>query len=347
MQLARLWDPWQISEGSLPNRGTQSEKLRFILNYAVLAPSSHNSQPWLFKINENGVDLYADRTRALPVTDPDDRELIVSCGAALFHLRLALQHFGYVIRVESLSDSTNQDLLARVIVDTKNDYRASRVDNLLFNAMTKRRTNRMPFENRKIPDTLLQELQASASKEGTWLNFALGEDNRNQVADLISEGDRIQMANRHFRRELAAWVHPNRAVSHDGMPGYALGISGFASSFASIVVRTFDIGKGQAAKDRQLASGSPVLGLLGTDGDSLSDWLSTGQALARVLLRARRDGVWASFLNQPVEVPELRPRLRDLFGRKGFPQMLMRMGYGQDVRPTPRRTPGEVLVRGR
>lgn len=347
MQLARLWDPWEISEGGLPKRGTQSEKLRFILNYAVLAPSSHNSQPWLFKINENGVDLYADRTRALPVTDPDDRELIISCGAALFHLRLALQHFGYSIRVESLSDSPNQDLLARVIMDMKNDYQASREENLLFNAMTKRRTNRMPFENRKIPDTLLQELQASANKEGAWLHFALGEDNRNQVADLISEGDRIQMANRHFRRELAAWVHPNRAASHDGMPGYALGISGFASSFASIVVRTFDIGKGQAAKDRQLASGSPVLGLLGTDADSLSDWLSAGQALARVLLRARRDGVWASFLNQPVEVPELRPRLRDLFGRKGFPQMLMRMGYGQDVRPTPRRTPGEVLMRGR
>jgi hypothetical protein len=347
MQLARLWDPWEISEGGLPKKGTQSEKLRFILNYVVLAPSSHNSQPWLFKITESGVELYADRTRALPVTDPEDRELIISCGAALFHLRVALQHFAYSVRVESLPDSNNQDLLARVMIDAKNTKRAGREENLQFNSITKRRTNRMPFEDRKIPDTLLRELQASASKEGAWLHFASGEDNRNQVADLIAEGDRIQMANRHFRRELAAWVHPTHAVSHDGMPGYALGISSFASSFASLVVRTFDIGKGQAAKDRQLASGSPVLGLLGTDGDSLSDWLTAGQALARVLLHARGDGVWASFLNQPIEVPELRPRLRDLFGRKGYPQMLMRMGYGQDVRPTPRRTPGEVLLRGR
>jgi hypothetical protein len=345
--LSKLWDPWEISEGGFPKKGEQSDKLRFLLNYAVLAPSSHNSQPWLFKITQSGLELHADRTRALPVTDPEDRELIISCGAALLHLRLALQHFGYSFQVKTLPDPNSQDLLARVIIDAENPNETGREDDALFKAMTKRRTNRMPFENRRIPDALLLEFQASASKEGAWLHFALGDDNRNQVADLIAEGDRIQMANRHFRRELAAWVHPNRAASHDGMPGYALGIGGLASSFASLVVRTFDVGKGQAAKDRQLASGSPVLALLGTDADTASDWLSAGQALARVLLHARSNNVWASFLNQPIEVPELRPRLRDLFGRNGFPHMLFRMGYGQDVKPTPRRTPGEVLVRGR
>src|SRR3712207_8375749 len=103
-------------------------------------------------------------------------------------------------------------------------------------------------------------------------------------------------------------------------------------------IRTFDTGRGQAAKDRQLAEGSPVLAILGTGGDAPPKWLAAGQALARVLLGARTEGVWASFLNQPIEVPELRPRLRDAIGQSGFPQLLLRMGYGPEVRPTPRRS---------
>jgi len=155
------------------------------------------------------------------------------------------------------------------------------------------------------------------------------------------------MANGHFRRELAAWIHPNRTASHDGTPGFAFGLSSLASYLGPLVVRTFDIGRGQAAKGRELATGSPVLVLLGTDGDTPADWLSAGQALARLLLRARVDDVWASFLNQPIELPDLRGRLGDSLGRKGFSQLLLRMGYGQDVKPTPRRTPGEVLMRDR
>jgi hypothetical protein len=107
------------------------------------------------------------------------------------------------------------------------------------------------------------------------------------------------------------------------------------------------MGKGQAARDRQLATGSPILAVLGTETDTPEDWLSSGQALERVLLRARNGDVWSSFLNQAIEVPDLRTQLRDLLGRKGFPQVLLRMGYGQDVKPTPRRTPGEVLMRER
>jgi hypothetical protein len=205
----------------------------------------------------------------------------------------------------------------------------------------------MPFDTRLLPELLSPELQAVASFEGAWLRIVQGDESRNKVARLITEGDRIQMSDGHFRRELAAWIHPNRTASHDGTPGYALGFGSLTSYFGPLVVRTFDVGRGRAARDRQLATGSPVLAVLGTDADTPADWLSSGQALERVLLRARSEDVWCSFLNQPIEVPELRTQVRDLLGAKGFPQALLRMGYGQDVKPTPRRTPGEVLMRER
>jgi nitroreductase len=343
--MAELWDPWQISEGAFSKTGTSSDKLRFLLNYAVLAPSNHNAQPWLFRIVSDGIELYADRTRALPVVDPEDRELVMGCGAALFNLRVAFRHFGYETIVRSFPDANKPDLLARVNFGEGNA--ASAEEHALFQAITKRRTNRMPFGTQPVSESLLRELQAAATKEGAWLHIVLGDHDRNMVADLIAKGDRIQMSDGHFRRELAAWIHPSRTASHDGTPGYAIGFSGVTSYLGPLVVRTFDMGSGRAAKDRQLANGSPVLAVLGTQNDTPADWLWAGQALARVLLRARVDDVWASFLNQPIEVPELRIQLRDLLSLKGFPQILLRMGYGQDVKPTPRRTPGEVLMRER
>ena len=131
------------------------------------------------------------------------------------------------------------------------------------------------------------------------------------------------------------------------MPGYAHRLGNVTSVLAPLVVRTFDIGKGQAARDRELAAGSPVLIILGTERDTVQAWLAAGQALERVLLHARAEEVWGSFLDQPIELPELRGKLLDMLGLIGFPQFLLRLGYGQEVKPTPRRTPGEVLLRGR
>jgi len=341
--VSELWNPWETSDASFPTKGDSSDKFRFLLNYAILAPSSHNSQPWLFNIVGDEIELYADRRRALPSVDPHDRELITSCGAALFHLQIALHHYGYSGRVRTFPRADDPDLLTSVgFGDRRNP---SEEDEVLFRTIPKRRTNRMPFEQRPVPNDLLASLENAAKKEGAWLHVLRDESRRGKVADLVAEGDRVQMASASFRRELAAWIHPNRVVSHDGMPAYSMGMSGFGSGLAPLIVRTFDVGKGQAAKDRQLATGSPVLALIGSETDAPSDWLDAGRALAHVLLLARASEVWASFLNQPIEVPELRTKLRNELNVGGFPQLLLRMGYGADVKPTPRRTPGEILMR--
>jgi hypothetical protein len=340
MMKARL-EPWEVSEGDFPTTSGTEEKLRFLLNYAVLAPSSHNTQPWLFRIGGTQVELYADRSRALAVVDPEDRALIISCGAALHHLRVALRHFGYADEVKVLPDASDSDLLARVSLEKSRV--PTEADNQLFQAITRRRTNRLPFENREVPAQLIAALQEAAKKEGAWLGTVDGDEARNAVADLIAQGDRTQGADRSFRRELAAWLHPNRSRSRDGMLGYAFGFGDLMSLAGPVIIRTFDWGNGQAARDRQLAQGSPVLAVLGTDADSPTGWLAAGQALSHVLLRASAEGVWASFLNQPIEVPELRPRLSALLSGPGFPQLLMRLGYGPEVQPTPRRWVDEVL----
>jgi nitroreductase len=340
-QVSVLSDPWKVAEGDFPKSRDAEEKLRFLLNYAVLAPSGHNTQPWLFKVRNGKVELYADRTRGLPVVDPEDRALVISCGAALFNLRVAVRHFGYAYEVQPFPDPNDPDLLARVRLGPEQE--ATEEGELLFEVLKERHSNRGPFGDRQVPGRLLSALQAAVWEEGAWLHLVQDEAAKHALAELIAKGDRIQLADKRFRRELASWVHPNRTKSRDGIPGYAFGFGDVMSLAGPFVIRTFDTGKGQAAKDRQLAEGSPVLAVLGTEGDTPADWLAAGQALARILLRSRAEGVWGSFLNQPIEVSELRPRVRETVGEAGFPQLLLRMGYGQEVRPTPRRAMEEVL----
>ncbi len=334
--------PWDVRETDFPAAGTPAEKFSFLLNYAVLAPSSHNSQPWLFRIVADSVELYADRSRGLAVIDPDDRELTISCGAALFHLRIALRRFGYIGAVTTFPDADDPDLLARIHLGIKRD--ATPEAQALFAAIYQRRTNRQAFEQRPLPEDMLVALQEAAHTEGAWLYIVRGEKDRNAVADLISLADGMQWQDKHFRRELVAWARTTRMQRQDGIPTYALNLGGLTTQVGLRAGRTFDLGNGQAANDRQLAMGSPALVVLGTHVDTVYDWLIAGQALARVLLHARSQGVWASFLNQPIEVPEVRPMLHNVIERAGFPQLLLRLGYGPDIPPTPRRRLSEVLL---
>jgi Nitroreductase family len=345
-------EAWNVSENDFPKGGSLSEKMHFLVRYAILAPSGHNTQPWLFKIvGNNIIEIYADRSRALPLVDPDDRELVISCGAALYNLRLAANHFGLAHDVQLLPDKNNNpDLLARISLNDDvqpNIHTQAEDETALFEAITMRRSNRSPFENRKLPNDLLASLKDSAKTNDAWLDVIDDEERKNALADLISQGDRIQLSDKRFRRELAAWIHPNRSKSRDGMPGYAHGMThDIASHMGPFLIRTFDIGKGQAAKDKDLASGSPVLAVLGTDGDEPLNWIQTGQALARILLQARARGVWTTYMNQPIEVPELRPSVLQTLGRNtGFPQLLVRLGYSKEVKPTPRREIDDVIVK--
>jgi hypothetical protein len=105
------------------------------------------------------------------------------------------------------------------------------------------------------------------------------------------------------------------------------------------------MGRGRAAKDEDLAAGSPVLAVLGTDADTPADRMAAGQAVARVILRATVDEVSYSFLNQPNEIPALRMRLGEVIGHDaGWPQMLLRLGYGPSGPHTPRRPVADVLL---
>lgn len=311
------------------------DTIHALIERAMLAPSSHNTQPWLFRTGEGFVDLLADRTRALPVNDPDDRELVISCGAALFTLRVAAAGAGFGVRVDAWPAASEPDWLARVhLVPGEADAALA----ALSPAIEQRRTWRRTFADLAVDARDRDALQAAAAAEGATLAVMDDDVRRHALAGLVARGDHLQWETPSWRRELAMWMHPRR--ERDGLV-----VPGAAAAVTRAVVRSFDMGDGVGAKDRQLAQGSPLLSVLGTPGDTPADWLAAGQALQRALLTGIGAGLQASYLNQPVEVEELRGRVQALVPEAGVPQLVLRWGHAEGGLPAvPRRKLADVLA---
>ncbi|NPT56139.1 Acg family FMN-binding oxidoreductase [Paraburkholderia elongata] len=333
---------WSIDEHQIdPNAGIE-EKLRFALRYAVLAPSNHNTQPWHFIVDGDCITLCADRLRALPMVDPFDRELIISCGAALFNLRVALSHFGLAYAITLFPSPADVDVLAHLRI-----LRDGRCDTSLpplFDAMPRRVTTRETFADEPIPVELQLRREEAGTAEGADIVCAGNTVIRERLATLIAEADQTQFKDPRFRRELASWIHPKR--SQDGMPALSQGMRvllDLAVPLVGSVIRTFDQGGGMAAAHHTLVTGSPLLLCIATGADDAAAWLAAGQALERVLLTAADEGITASYLNQPIEVASLRDTLRAALNLDGVPQLLLRIGRGRQTPHSPRRPLAEVV----
>ena len=322
-----------------PTRG--ADQLRLLLELAILAPSTHNSQPWRFSIvDDDTVEVRSDARRMLPRIDPLGRQRLMSCGAALFHIRLGLRRYGWFDEVEYLPEPSEPDLVARVMRGRR--LQPSARDLELFAAIPHRRTNRAPFLLRPVGRALGDELIREAATEGAWL-VRLHPHDKLEVASIIADADRRQFSDAVFRRELGRWLRPRGSRKRDGIPmarrdvPSALPVAGLA------LLRRFDVGGGIAARERELATRSPMLAVLGTRLDEPRDWITAGEAMEAVLLRATHLGLSASFLNQAVEEPELRRAIAVAARGAGAPQLILRFGWGSAVSATRRRSVDEVL----
>jgi nitroreductase len=335
-------NPWSVCASDFPYEGSPIDKMRFLLNYAVLAPSSHNTQPWLFRLHGGGVDIIADRTRALPVIDPHDRELVLSCGAAIGMLRIALRAFGHAGAVELMPNPNDPDLLATIGLGEP--HRATRRDTDLRDAITRRRTTRVSFEDRAVRPSVISEMQAMAANDWITVKICMRRNERTELANLISEADRLQFADPSFRRELGAWMHSRHSATRDGMSLASMGVPDLLTPLGAAALRSFDIGGGRAAASQEIATHSPAIAIVATDRECPEDWLLAGQALANILTIATARGLSCGYLNQPVEVPGLRLRLAQTFLPDTYPQLILRLGYGPQIPPAVRRSVDEVVT---
>jgi len=317
----------------------------YLIEVAARAPSVHNTQPWRFAVTGQAVELYADAERQL-LEDPSGREMIISCGAALFGLRLAIRSLGCQPETGLFPDPAQLNLLARVRAGRPEPMTSD--ERAMLHAVPHRHTHRGAFEPGPLPGDLLAQLKADAAAEGARLVAVGNGPAYRKLTRILGAWSRkrdlypASHAQIQSQTETQRWTREPGSQDRDGVPAYAYPATGGRES-GHLPQRDFDLGRGWGFRPSG-GPPAPVTAVLVTPGDDQESWLHAGQALQRLLLRAASQWVFASLQSQPLQSASVRAQIRSGLTLPGAPQLLLELGVARTTHATGRRPAGEMTV---
>ena len=310
----------------------------YLIATAARAPSVHNTQPWRFRVGKYAIELYADPARKLQM-DPVGREMLISCGAALFGLRLAIRSLCYQPMIDLLPDPKRLRLLAIARLGAAQPMTAR--ERQLLEALPHRHTHRGPWDPGPLPAGLAAGIQHDALAEGAELVIIDRALSCHRLADIIAAAGRRQDLDPVAREEMLQWTRGAADPAYDGVPAHAFHAQAGRQP-GQLPQRDFDLGRGLGL----LPAGGPppaATAVLVTSGDGRADWLRAGQALHRLLAHAASTWVFASLYTQPLEAAAIRTLIQDRLALPGHPQILLQLGLAHTARATARRSPADMI----
>jgi hypothetical protein len=303
---------------------SQRPEIRDLIRYATLAASGHNTQPWRFRVGAGQIVILPDLTRRTPIVDPDDHHLFASLGCASENLALASGARGRpgTITFDPANGGTVVFLHGPGPVE----------NSVLFDAIPKRQSTRAEYDGRPVSAADLKTLAASAAIPGVDLILITNRPQMNRVRDLVVAGNNVQMADPAFVRELKAWLRfspREAALSGDGLFSAVTGNPTLPAWLGPPVFDWFFNTDTENEKYARHLRSSAGVAVFVAEKEDREHWVLAGRACQRFALEATALGIKHAFINQPVEVPNLRPELAGLVGLPGRrPDIVMRFGYG-------------------
>lgn len=302
---------------------------------AARAPSVHNSQPWRWVAGESELELFFEPDRAPRATDISGRESIISCGALLDHLRVAMASAGWHANVARFPNPNDPDHLATIdfsAMDFVTDAHRARAD-----AILRRRTDRLPFLPPRDWDTFEPVLRSSVDRDLAAL-YVLPDTARPHLAEASRLTESLRRYDTHYHAELLWWTAPFELS--DGVPYDAL--VPVAERDRVDIARAFPAGDNPDRRTEVEVDHSTIL-VLSTRGDSRREAFGCGEALSDVLLEATLAGLATCTLSHITELDTSRDIIRALTGGDDDPQLLIRVGSAPALSPTPPPTPRRPL----
>lgn len=323
----------------MPDAMVDADVLKAAVQLACRAPSLHNSQPWQWVAEGARLHLYVDHSRILYSTDKSGREALISCGAVLDHLCIAMAAAGWTANVDRFPSPNNLDHLASF------DFRPNLVTDAhrrRADAILRRRTDRLPFASPGNWESLEPALRDAADARVVHLDV-IADKQRPELARASQLTESLRFYDSSYHTELDWWT--GHFENSDGIPRSSL-LSADENDRVD-VGRAFPV---SAHDERPAAFGqdeSLVL-VLSTDEDTPGDALRCGEALSAVLLECTLAGKATCTLTQLTELSSSRNLIGTLTGREAMQQVLIRVGealaLGQAPPMTPRRPLGDVLA---
>ncbi|HEU4422613.1 MAG TPA: nitroreductase [Pilimelia sp.] len=328
-----------MTTASAPSPNTVAAALAGAARQALRAPSVFNTQPWRWRVGTETLTLYADRGRQLPATDPDGRLLMLSCGAALHHARVALRAAGYVAEVARLPEPDRSDVIARIRLTGRRSAGAAELR--LAAAIGRRRTDRRSFGPAEVPPAELDRLRDAVVAEGAQLHIVRPHQ-MPMLAVATARAAEIELADPSYRAELAQWT-TRPPGSGDGVPA----TTAVRQGPRRVPIRDYALGTEPGLEIGDGNDRGAAYALLYGATDEPAAWLRAGEALSALLLTATAAGLSAAPLSDVVDVVWTRKLTRDLLAGLGEPYLVVRVGVGGDpanLPAAPRRDPKDVIT---
>lgn len=331
--------PGSGSGGPAGRTVLQPGDLELVGEAARWAPSIHNSQPWRLRRLADGIAVVDDSTRSVPVIDPMGRDRTISCGSALYNAAVALRALGYATRSTLMPDPADSALIGSVQAIGRVD--TAEQDVLLYRMIPLRHTHRRVYRSHLVAEEDLLDLRQAVAAEGARLSVA-EPSARRRLAQLLRVAVQAQSEDPELREEVERWVRRSGHPAHlvDGIPSSALGTSPFP---IDSLVHGGTRGVPDAEEVEAELARSTIL-VVSTREDTRHDWAVAGLALERLLLTATAKGLVATFAEQPLQNPAMRPQIAEALEIWGHPQVLLRVGRPLvDAPVTPRRPLNELF----
>jgi hypothetical protein len=328
---------WRHTEGAL---GNDSLMMRELVRYATLAPSSHNTQCWKFRIDKRAISILPDLSRRCPAVDPDDHHLYVSLGCAAENLlRAALAHG---LMGSAVFDSSESSALQIALEPTK------AIASPLFDAIPERQCTRGEFDGKLLSNDELKLLEQAGAGNGVRVILLTEKNAMEKVLDYVVQGNTAQMNDPAFVAELKQWIRFGNAeaVSHgDGLFTKSSGNPVLPRCLGSPLFNLFFTTKNENEKYAKHVRSSAGIAVFVSEKNDKQNWLETGRCYERFALQATALNIRNAFLNQPVEVSTLRPQFANYLGiGNQRPDLVVRFGHGAEMSRSLRRPIEAVMV---
>jgi nitroreductase len=311
-----------------------------LVQYATLAASSHNTQPWKFELEPGRILILPDLSRRCPEVDSDDHHLFASLGCAAENLLLAAQVAGLHGHLSYEASTTSMQV----------DFEpATPSPSPLFQAIPRRQCSRSEYDGTEISGEHLRLLEQAGGGHGVSVLLLTDAARKEQIAEYVAAGNTAQFADRRWADEMKKWIRFNgrEAVSTgDGLYGRVLGIPAVPRWLGSLLMGVVVSAERQNRKDVTHIRSSGAIAVLYSEADDRRHWIEAGRSYERLALQATALGLRTAFINQPVEVPELRPQLASVLGiGHRRPDLIVRIGRGPEM-PRSLRRPVQQVIHG-
>lgn len=335
---------WKVNENNFPTNGNNEDQIRFLLSYAILAPSAHNTQPWLCRIKKNTLEIFLDQSRALSISDPTHRQSFLSIGAFVANFCMAAECYGFSLNIDWLPEEKTVKPLVRLMLTSTTTLKVSNPE--ILKAIKDRHLNRFPFKmNTQLSPTIIRKIYLNDEEDIQTFVISDMKD-RARIAELIKIGTEFAFSDPKFRAELASYIIPHISDRDDGIPTYTANIRFVSSFFASAIMRRFDVGRSQAREDQHQFEQAPAFLIFCSKTDESLAWLRTGFLFEKVIVQLTKFGIANGINTAPIEAPLLPEILQKILATKFRPQMLVRVGYPIKIpKHAPRRDVSDILMR--